>query len=104
MSCGCTADGQRRAEAARAYLHHRHARLQRAALGRKGQHRLGQTVLGGTGRTAEIQIGEDACLQTMAAGVAVQPNDRRTVDLLIIAAQDGHRQTPHFQKTTTFLL
>ena len=54
--CG-TADGQCRAEAAGAGLHHRHAGLQRAALGGKGEHRLGQAVLRGAGCPAEIEIG-----------------------------------------------
>ena len=69
--CG-TADGQRRAETAGAGLHHRHAGLQRAALGGKGKHRLGQAVLGGTRRAAEIEIREDAGTQPVLRGIAVQ--------------------------------
>ena len=93
--CG-TADGQRRAEAAGAGLHYRHAGLQRAALGGKGKHRLGQAVLGGTRRAAEIEIREDAGTQPVLRGIAVQPHDGAAVDVLIIAVQDGHSGAPHF--------
>lgn len=93
--CG-TADGQRRAEAAGAGLHYRHAGLQRAALGGKGKHRLSQAVLGGTRRTAEIEIREDAGTQPVLRGIAVQPHDGAAVDVLIIAVQDGHSGAPHF--------
>ena len=80
-----TADCQRRAEAAGAGFHYRHTGLQSAALGGKGEHRLGQAVLRGAGCPAEIEIGEDARFQPMAAGIAVQPNHGGTVDFLIIA-------------------
>ena len=87
---------KRRAEAAGAGLHHRHTGLQRAALGGKGKHRLGQTVLGGTRRAAEIEIREDAGTQPVLRGIAVQPHDGAAVDVLIIAVQDGHSGAPHF--------
>ena len=76
-------------------LHHRHAGLQRAALGGKGKHRLGQAVLGGTRRAAEIEIREDAGTQPVLRGIAVQPHDGAAVDVLIIAVQDGHGGALH---------
>ena len=94
---GGTADGQRRAKAAGAGFHHRHIGLQLAALGGKGQHCLGKAVLGGAGCAAEIQIGKDARLQPVTAGIAVQPHNRGTVDLLIIAVQNRHAGTPRFR-------
>ena len=71
--CG-TADGQRRAEAAGAGLHHRHAGLQRA------------------GWVEPIRPLDGPVLR----GIAVQPHDGAAVDVLIIAVQDGHSGAPHF--------
>ena len=50
-------DRQRRAEAAGAGLHDGHTGPKSAALGGKGEHRLGQAVLRGAGCPAEIEIG-----------------------------------------------